>query len=195
MGDHTSYFSSSGGGKRKVPDGNTDDYPVEQVSHEEARAFCQRLAELERVPAGSIRLPTEAEWEYAARASSSLPAFGGDLGSYAWFLKNSKDQTHPVKQKEPNAFGLYDMAGNVSELCSDWYADRYPGDAQTDPRGPREPAGPGLRVLRGGSFIDGEQTCRPTDRGPVEPDDRLNAFGFRIVLEAEAAKHLQAADH
>ena len=107
-----------------------DDLPVEKVSWEEANEFCRLLTERERtaggLPSGMVyRLPTEAEWEYAARAGTTTKyCFGDDesgLGEYAWYGGNSGSTTHPVGQKRPNAWGLYDMHGNVWEWCQDWY--------------------------------------------------------------------------
>ncbi len=127
------------------------DRPVENVSWDMAVLFCAKLNELEgaagRLPAGyAYALPTEAQWEYACRAGTD-GLFAGKIDEMAWHLGNSGGQTHPVAKKQPNAWGLYDMHGNVAEWCADWYAG-YPGGEAIDPAGP---AGGIYRVLRGGS--------------------------------------------
>ena len=134
--------------------------PVESVSWDDAVRYCQKLTERERA-AGRItaqqayRLPTEAEWEYAARAGTT-GARHGELDAIAWWSGNSADQTNAVKQKDPNAWGLYDMMGNVSEWCSDYWAE-YPAGSVTDPTGPASPPpGSPQRVFRGGSFLGGK---------------------------------------
>jgi formylglycine-generating enzyme required for sulfatase activity len=125
--------------------------PVEMVSWNDATAFCKKLSEKTRQ---AVRLPTEAEWEYACRAGAQTAfSFGDDpsaLGDYAWHLGNSEMMTHPVGQKKPNAWGLYDMHGNVWEWCADWYVP-YPKGAVTDPSGPAT-GNRGERVVRGGSW-------------------------------------------
>jgi formylglycine-generating enzyme required for sulfatase activity len=191
MDANPSCFSRTGRGKKHVAGMDTGAHPVEQVNHDDAEEFCRRLARKEDLPEGSIRLPTEAEWEYAARAGSdSPPELGDGLASQAWFQKNAKDRTHPVAQKKQNAFQLYDMAGNVWEWCHDWYSEPYFDVAQRDPAGPHHPGKPAMRVLRGGSWIGSEDACRPTDRYAAVPDERINCHGFRIVLDVEAAKRL-----
>jgi formylglycine-generating enzyme required for sulfatase activity len=127
--------------------------PVETVSWNDATEFCKRLSEKTRQ---AVRLPTEAEWEYACRAGTQTAFSFGDsdaaLDDYAWWAKNSGGTTHPVGQKKPNAWGLYDMHGNVYEWCADWYGD-YPQGSVTDPSGSATGAY-GARVLRGGSWLD-----------------------------------------
>jgi formylglycine-generating enzyme required for sulfatase activity len=193
MGVNPSYYSKAGKGTKRVADLKTNDHPVEQVRYDDAREFCRQLARKMDLPEGSVRLPTEAEWEYAARANSeTAPALGEALSPLAWYLKNAKDQTHPVAQKQPNAFHLFDMAGNVAEWCSDWFTETYPDAAQRDPSVTEKPEGEAYRVLRGGSCMGPDRACRPTDRSYAPPDERLNSYGFRIVLDAEAAKRLVA---
>jgi formylglycine-generating enzyme required for sulfatase activity len=164
--------------------------PVEQVAWKEAVAYCTRLTERER-QAGNLpssyayRLPTEAEFEYAARAGTSTRfSFGDDpdyskLGDYAWYLSNGSRTTHPVGQKTPNAFGLYDIYGNVWEWCLDWYADFYPGGKVEDPTGPATGA---ARVFRGGGWDYVAYSCRSAYRNNVSPVRRARAVGFRVVL-------------
>ncbi len=160
--------------------------PVETVSWEDAVAFCKKLSELpEEKAAGRVyRLPTEAEWEYACRAGSTTRFGFGDsdsqLGPYAWFDENSATTTHPVGQKTPNAWGLYDMHGNVWEWCADWKGD-YSTSAVTDPTGPAEGS---YRVFRGGSWSYEAARCRSGLRIWNVPSLRLNSLGFRVALSS-----------
>ncbi len=128
------------------------------------------------------RLPTEAEWEYACRAGSAVsPSADNDdavLQDAAWDDHNAQGQTHPVGQTQPNAWGLYDMRGNVWEWCSDWYA-AYPAGSVRDPQGPSTGA---FRVCRGGSWAYPARFHRPTLRGWRKPTSRGASFGFRLVL-------------
>ena len=159
---------------------NRLDLPVDGIHWSNAVEFCRKLSERQLE---TFRLPTEAEWEYACRAGSSTAySFGGNaslLAQYAWFYHNSKQKTHPVGQKEPNAFGLHDMHGNVWEWCSDWY-DAYPDDATVDPTGPSNGS---ARILRGGSWFCTPGPCRSANRGWNMPETRDDDVGFRIVLE------------
>lgn len=158
--------------------------PVEQVSWQDVQIFIRRLNEKESVT--SYRLPTEAEWEYAARAGSkSAYHFGDDEGllpQYAWFLDNAEDRTHPVAQKEPNQWGLYDMQGNVWEWVQDWYDENYYQKSPTN-----DPKGPTLgkyRMGRGGSKGSGAWALRSAHRTFLnDPDDRLHYLGFRLLRQ------------
>ena len=154
--------------------------PVESVSWEEVQTFLQQLNELEGCD-GCYRLPTEAEWEYAARAGSqSAYSFGDNaerLGMYAWYDANSGSKTHPVAQKLPNAWGLYDMHGNVWEWVQDWYGT-YPDSMETDPQGP-ETGSP--RVMRGGSWSSTARYVRSANRDDWWPGNRNSRVGFRLV--------------
>lgn len=127
-------------------------------------------------------LPTEAEWEYACRAGIQTAFSSGErsrtLGDYAWYSENNNSQTHPVGEKKPNAWGLYDMHGNVWEWCADWYDD-YSKDTVSDPMGPREGS---RRVLRGGSWLYEAKYCRSASRYPNFPYARLIDYGFRVAL-------------
>jgi formylglycine-generating enzyme required for sulfatase activity len=167
------------------------DRPVESVSWNDAVKFCKKLTERERragrLSRGQVyRLPTEAEWEYACRAGSDTAyCFGdnaGQLDDYAWYGSNSGGQTHDVGRKKPNAWGLYDMHGNVWEWCSDWYDDDYPRGAVTDPTGP----GTGSRrVDRGGSWSHTAGYCRSAYRGRDSPSGTSHsALGFRLARGA-----------
>lgn len=166
------------------PPNSKSDYPVEMVSWSDAAEFCKRLSELpEEKAAGRVyRLPTEAEWEYACRAGAKTTySFGDDpklLADHAWFGENSNERPHPVGKKQPNAWGLYDMQGNVWEWCADWYGD-YPKDAVTDPTGPNEGT---LRILRGGGWKDTAAIARTARRGRITPDHTNVFLGLRVAL-------------
>ena len=151
--------------------------PVEKVRWNDAVAFCRKLSDQEGV---EYRLPTEAEWEYACRAGTTTRySFGDDksqLGKYAWFGGNSGGETHPVGQKLPNIWGLYDMHGDVYEWCQDWYGRYERGRVISDPTGP---ASGKLRVLRGGAFAGRPLYVRSANRGDDLPVYR--AFGFRLA--------------
>jgi len=153
--------------------------PVEVVSWDDATGFCKKLSEKARQ---AVRLPTEAEWEYACRAGTKTHFCFGDadegLGDYAWYSANSEQKTHPVGQKKPNAWGLYDVHGNVWQWCADWYGD-YPKGAVTDPQGA---ASGSQRVLRGGSCYDNPEGCRAACRSRDGPGSRTNNSGFRVVV-------------
>jgi formylglycine-generating enzyme required for sulfatase activity len=163
-----------------------DDRPVETVSWEQAESFCKKLSKIKE---GSYRLPTEAEWEYAGRAGCQERfSFGEDpaysqIGEYAWYSENSNSETHPVGQKKPNSFGLYDIHGNVWEWCSDFYsADYYRRSTTMDPPGPLYGT---PHVIRGGGWYRSAIYCRSANRGDLEPYYVRNHIGFRVVLEVE----------
>jgi formylglycine-generating enzyme required for sulfatase activity len=151
--------------------------PVESVSWEEATAFCLKLSKMENA---QYRLPTEAEWEYACRAGSSTVFHWGDSfnTSYFWCGYNSADGSRQVGKTKPNAWGLYDMSGNVWEWCEDWYADdAYSSTEDSDPKGPQ--AGT-RRVIRGGSWWGTPEDCRSANRLSYRPAERLQTVGFRV---------------
>jgi formylglycine-generating enzyme required for sulfatase activity len=157
--------------------------PVEQVGWDDAMAFCAQLTEREgaagRLPAGYIyTLPTEAQREYACRAGTTGP-FAGELDAMAWNNANSGGTTHPVGTKQPNAWGLFDMEGNVWEWCRDWYGDHLPGGEVTNPTGP--PSGSG-RVFRGGGWRDVPAGCRSAFRYDFAPVVCGSLLGFRVAL-------------
>jgi len=153
--------------------------PVEIVSWDDAQEFCKKVS---AKTGKTVRLPTEAEWEFACRAGTTTTYYTGDteadLNLAAWYNHNSNGTTHPVGQKEPNAWGLYDMHGNVFEWCQDWYGE-YPAGAATDPKGA---ANGQFRVLRGGSWNINPRNCRSANRIRVTPDSRNSFSGFRVVL-------------
>jgi len=157
--------------------------PVEQVSWNDVQEFIRCLNAMEGHD--RYRLPTEAEWEYAARAGTSTDYFFGDdageLSDYAWFNYNSEMATHPVGQKLPNTWGLYDVHGNVFEWVQDWYGS-YTDSPAIDPKGPETGSG---RVLRGGSWFSDAEICRSASRYGVGPDDWGYDFGFRLALSPE----------
>jgi formylglycine-generating enzyme required for sulfatase activity len=164
---------------------DSSNHPVDYVLWEEAVEFCKRLSELpEEKKAGRVyRLPTEAEWEYGCRAGRQTAFSFGDarvsLGDYAWFVGNSNNRTHPVGQKKPNAWGLYDMHGNVWEWCSDFYGE-YPSSAVRDPAGPRVGS---EHVLRSGGWNCEAADCRSASRRSFGPSDReFDTEGFRVAL-------------
>ncbi|MFM7976377.1 MAG: formylglycine-generating enzyme family protein, partial [Pirellula sp.] len=176
--------------------GSSSNHPVEEVSWDDAVAFCKKLSDLpEEKKAGRVyRLPTEAQWEYACRASSktaySFDDEEGLLPEHGWFNRNSSDRTHTVGLLEPNAWGLYDMHGNVWEWCSDWYGD-YPKGSLSDPTGPREGS---VRVNRGGSWPDEVATCRSGDRVSSDPSNRYGNVGFRLALSPSGIPQSPEAD-
>jgi sulfatase modifying factor 1 len=159
--------------------------PVENVSWNDVQEFIKKLRERTGKP---YRLPTEAEWEYAARSGGKDEKWAGtsdekELGNYAWHYNNSHFQSHPVGQKNPNGLGLYDMSGNVWEWMSDWYNGEYYANSPTD-----EPQGPETgrtRVLRGGYWGDLSIWLRTARRIGLDPDAKAAGYGVRLVLPAE----------
>jgi formylglycine-generating enzyme required for sulfatase activity len=172
-----------------------DNRPIENVSWNDSMEFCRKLSQRTRK---TFTLPTEAQWEYACRAGTTTRYYFGDdegrLGEYAWYWRNSGDKplsgdwdwntiqekngrTHPVGQKKPNAWGLYDMHGNVYEWCLDWYGSYTSGTK-------RNPVGPGsgsFRVLRGGCWHSNAGLCRSAFRGGFTPSRTYSILGFRLV--------------
>ena len=156
-----------------------DDLPVENLNWNECQEFLKKLSEKE---GKTYRLPTEAEWEYACRAGSTTRYSFGDeaaaLGDYAWYGANSEVATHPVGQKKANAWGLYDMYGNVWEWCQDRISANYEDKEQTDPAGPAEGS---QRCFRGGAWYDDVNRCRSAFRNSRNGNSRCY-FGLRVVL-------------
>ncbi len=175
MGNNPSWFK------------NNPQNPVEKVSWNDAQAFCQKLSQ---ITGKTYRLPTEAEWEYACRAGTTTRYYFGDdanqLGDYAWYKGNSQDKTHPVGQKKPNAWGLYDMSGNVWDWCEDDWHNNYIGAPKdgsawlvnNDNRSQFP------KCLRGGSWFSFPYVCRSANRYRVNPDYDYGDSGFRVVCGA-----------
>ena len=167
MGSNPSYFT---GDNRR---------PVENVSWDDCQEFIKKL---NRLTGKNFRLPTEAEWEYAARGGSKSKGYkysgSNNPDAVAWYGKNSGGKTHPVAQKQANELGLYDMSGNVDEWCQDWYGD-YSSNSQTNPTG----ASTGCyRVLRGGSWYSRARSVRVSFRHDSAPDSRNFNNGLRLAL-------------
>ncbi len=155
-----------------------NDCPVEHISWNDAQAFVRALNDME--DSKRYRLPTEAEWEYAARGGTAGDRYGANLDAIAWYDKNCDERPHPVGKKKPNGFGLYDMLGNVYEWVQDWKGT-YPGGEVTDPRGPARGK---FRMMRGGSWENGAQSCRATHRLDASPGFRIHVLGLRVLMEA-----------
>ena len=162
--------------------------PVEKVSFQQAVAFCSALTrrdrEARRIPVDMIyRLPTEAEWEYACLAGSNTAFSFADseelADAHAWSAENADDKTNVVGKKQPNAWGLHDMHGNVWEWAADWFAPHPADTALVDPIGP--PAGK-HRVFKGGGWYHEAKFARSTTRFMMEPGMSINYVGFRVVL-------------
>ena len=175
MGNIPSYFKTCG-----------EDCPVENVTWGDAQRFIRELNLYEN--SNRYRLPTEAQWEYAARAASTTAFANGDiietacnidtnLSKMAWYCGNSNSKTHPVAQKQPNAWGLFDMHGNVWEWCSDWYG-KYFAKSVTDPVGPSSGS---FRVLRGGGWGYDARSCRSANRHYNSHGSRYYSIGLRLM--------------
>jgi len=157
--------------------------PVDSVSYDmitEPDGFIDRMNELGQ---GTFRLPTEAEWEYACRAGRTTEYYWGNTmnDDYCWYRSNANSRTHPVGQKLPNSFGLYDMSGNVWEWCRDWYGSTYYSVSSSD-----DPKGPGLgssRVIRGGGWYHYAHLCRSAVRNDYTPSSADDGGGFRLVMD------------
>jgi formylglycine-generating enzyme required for sulfatase activity len=192
MGANPSHFSAKGGGKQRVDKKDTSHHPVERVSWQDAVEFCQKLSAKE---GKTYRLPTEAEWEYTCRAGAKTVFHAGnDFNSnlaningliYSSYGKQEAGpfyrSTVPVGEYKANAFGVFDMHGNVQEWCADWYAeDYYKKSPKSDPAGPAE----GMeRVLRGGAWPSSAKACRSAGRHHLAPEEKSYTTGFRVVLE------------
>ena len=163
MGNNPSYFKNCG-----------DDCPVEAVSWNDVQKFIKKLNNMEGTD--KYRLPTGAEWEYAARAGTQGARYG-ELDEVAWYNSNSGKNTHEVGQKRPNAWGLYDMLGNVWEWCQDWDG-AYPSGSVTDPTGPSSGA---YRVLRGGSWNSHAWNASAAHSNCSKQDLMSYILGFRLL--------------
>lgn len=166
-----------------------DKLPVEQITWKDAEAFILALNQREKV--SKYRLPTEAEWEYACRAKTTTEfSFSNDATTldrygwsdeYGWCAINSNETTHPAGQKKPNAWGLYDMHGNVWEWTQDTWHSGYEGAPQDGSAW--EDGNTTLRVGRGGSWMDGPNICQSAFRGELEADTGVSVLGFRVVMD------------
>lgn len=167
MGENPSHFKGSS-------------LPVDNVSWEDCQRF---LVELRKKAGRRFALPTEAQWEYACRAGTTTAySFGDDeknLAEHAWYAGNSELKTHPVGEKKPNPWGLYDIHGNVFEWCADWYSEAYHSGDATDPSG--APKGE-RRIVRGGAWLYVSDNLRSSDRGFSPADYRINEYGLRCVM-------------
>jgi formylglycine-generating enzyme required for sulfatase activity len=161
--------------------------PIEQVSWDDVQRFIQKLNQKEGTD--KYRLPTEAEWEYACRAGSTSAFPNGpitmlqcgvdaNLDAIGWYCGNSKDAIKPVAGKKPNAWGLYDMLGNVQEWCQDWFGP-YPDDEVVDPKGPKKGS---YRVMRGGVWYSPARDVRCASRFGSPPHYRFRYIGFRLCM-------------
>jgi formylglycine-generating enzyme required for sulfatase activity len=170
MGDNPSYNK------------DCDRCPVEQVSWDDVQIFISKLNQL---TGKRYRLPTEAEWEYAARGGSRSKGYqysgSNNIGSVAWYTDNSGSKTHTVGSKSPNELGIYDMTGNVWEWCSDWYdANYYKSSPSGNPKGASSGS---YWVLRGGSWGSNAEYCRVAIYISIPPSESGNNLGFRLALE------------
>ena len=158
--------------------------PVEQISWEDAQLFLRRAGEKAGV---TLRLPTEAEWEYAAGGGDRRETWPGtsdrdELPAFVWFKGSFEGKTHPAGQKKPNAFSLHDLGGNVAEWCADWFDPGYYRTSPVDdPRGPGEGT---RRCVRGGSFLSAPDEVRAARRGGSDPAARRRSIGLRVARDA-----------
>jgi serine/threonine protein kinase/formylglycine-generating enzyme required for sulfatase activity len=187
-------FASTGIKKDRVAGIDTAQWPVESIPFADVAKFCQRLNDAEKITTGGYQLPTEAQWEYACRAGTTTLFWPGDesapFAESAWYGRNSGGQPHPVAQRWPNPFGLYDMHGNVWEWCADaWSAEAYrqrAGKAAVDPRGP---AVGDERIVRGGSWDNDAFNCRSAQR--LGMDHPASVVGLRLALTVEAVRTME----
>lgn len=150
------------------------DLPVDNVSWDQCQEFISFLNDA--APDRNYRLPTEAEWEYACRAGTEFGLYG-ERDEISWYNENSKNTSHAVGQKKPNAWGLHDMLGNVSEWCADWYAD-YTPEPLSDPKGPSTGF---IRIVRGGDWTTQPWNLFSFTRFSSYPDMSANGLGFRLA--------------
>jgi formylglycine-generating enzyme required for sulfatase activity len=170
---------------------DTSRNPVDSVNWDDAMGFCRRLSAMPAEVAARrvYRLPREAEWEYACRAGTTTHWYCGDnemdLNWCAWVTMNSANMTHPVGQKRPNSWGLYDMSGNVEQWCADWFSTDY--TTQAPPGDHLGPPGSQSPVMRGGDWQDNSFYCRSAFRyNPSPATDHRHIYGFRVAVAISA---------
>jgi formylglycine-generating enzyme required for sulfatase activity len=158
--------------------------PVEEVSWEDIQQF---ISKLNAKTGKKYRLPSEAEWEYAARGGKKSKGYkyagSNEIEAVAWYSGNSEDKTHPVGQKKPNELGIHDMTGNVLEWCSDWYGESYYNSSPGNK--PQGPDNGEFRVIRGGSWFNSAVGCLVANRGNGRPGSRDSDVGFRLLSPVE----------
>jgi formylglycine-generating enzyme required for sulfatase activity len=176
-------------GQRPTSDGDQwsssyglgDQYPAYFISWDDCQEFITKLNQL---TGQTFRLPTEAEWEFAARGGNSSQGYtysgSNTIGDVAWYTSNSSSKTHPVATKQANELGLYDMSGNVWEWCQDWYSSSYYSSSPSN--NPTGPSSGSSRVLRGGCTDSSARSCRVSYRGYGNPDFRSTDRGLRLAL-------------
>ncbi|MFO0999187.1 MAG: protein kinase [Planctomycetaceae bacterium] len=208
-GNNPAYFAKSGGGKQRVAEIETGDYPVESLTWNDAAQFCEMLSMSEKfkpcyfrsgaavtlLDGDGYRLPTEAEWEFLSRAGASTRYCFGEhndgILSIGWLALNAGDRTHRVGELTPNAFGLYDTNGNVWEVVQDWWEPSFHSHLTespvVDPMGPLSSVG-AERIMRGGSFIDNHLACRASARAYNHWSTVGASIGFRVALPIDAVR-------
>jgi formylglycine-generating enzyme required for sulfatase activity len=170
--------------------GEGDYYPIYYITYEECEKFCEKLNQLlyKQLPEGyKFSLPTEAQWEYAARGGKKSKSYtysgSNNILSVAWYIDNCKLQIHEVGKKSKNELGIYDMSGNVWEWCKDWFdLNYYRHSPSTDPTGPDKGY---YRILRGGSWRSSAQGCSVSFRNARPQNNRGDNYGFRVALVKE----------
>lgn len=182
VAEYKAFCSAGGKSMPSAPSwGWNDKHPMVNISFDDAIAYCNWLSES---TSKNYRLPTEAEWEYAARGGNKSNGYtyagSDDLDESGWRIDNAGGQTQACGRKKPNELGLYDMGGNAWEWCKDWYSDSYYSSSpSTNPKGPSSGS---LQVLRGGSWRNSAATCRVSFRTGGIPGYRNYDYGFRVVL-------------
>lgn len=213
IGSNPSQFASSGRASAAVKGIDTSSHPVDSISWSDAADFCRKLSQHENLrpfylkdksasaalESLGYRLPTEAEWEFACRAGANESEAGiedHEQALHGWYKPHSLSRPHAVRELKPNAFGLFDMRGNVWEWVEDWldvdYYSRFADSPAIDPTAPA--IGSSKRVFRGGSWSDRAPFCRASNRGAFDPESRFGSFGLRVVLPPAAAKALIAGN-
>ena len=165
----------------ELPGGaESETLPVNDITYEDAQEFCRRLSNAAHA---EVRLPTEAQWEYACRAGTQTVYYSGDteadLARVGWYSENSDGTAHPIGQKQPNARGLFDMHGNVWEFCAD-FIDDYATMSSTEPVGRVSPRS---GAMRGGGWMHDSESCRAATR--LISDDMFGGAGFRVALSGD----------